>query len=56
MCVVGGVPHTIDTNFTCKKVNYCLTCYLTFHVSSLYFDDNEFLQYLQGNDMLFINI
>ena len=48
--VVGGVSHPIDAHCTSKKVTYHLTCLATFDVSSSYFDDNEILQYLQGND------
>ena len=46
MPIAGSVPNNIDTHITYKKVTYCWTCSITY---SLYFDDNEFLQYLQGN-------
>ena len=46
--VDGGVPHPIDIHVTSKKVTYHLACFVTLDVSSSYFDDSDFLQYLQG--------
>ena len=47
--VVGSVPFSVDTCITSKKITYHFTCFGAFDVSSLSFDNNEFLQYLQGN-------
>ena len=56
MPVAGTVPNYTDIYDISNKLTYDLTCSVTFDISSFYFDDNGFLQYLQGNDVLFINI
>ena len=56
MSVVGGAPYPVNSHVTSKKVTYYFTYFATFDVSSLYFDENKFLQYMQGNDIRCVSI
>ena len=48
---VDDVINYIDAYSTSKKVTYPSICFVTFDVSSLYFNNNNFLPYLQEKEI-----